>query len=111
MSLLDNLPHLATAKRRTRTKDSMGGHLDSFAIIIFSDRACWQQALKDDEISDWQQRNMEVTHKVYFASDPLLDVSCVLEIGGDTLDVISAADPDCSAGMGILFRVMTKKVI
>jgi hypothetical protein len=108
MSLLDNLPHTATAKRRTRTKDSMIGAKDSFGTILFTSRACWRQPASNNEIKEAAHRSQSVTHKVYFATDPELDEQCILEIDGDTMTVRSASHPDASVGLGVLYKVMVK---
>lgn len=105
MSLLDSMPHLCTAKRRTRTKDVLGGSKDSWTTT-FTDRRCWRQAAGDSEITEFQKRGVTVTDKVYFIADPAVDERDVLIIGGDTLEVRSYAHPDASAGMGLLWRVM-----
>lgn len=109
MSLLERLPHLATAKRRKRVKDTMGGIKDTYPTILFTNRTCWQQPLSSNEISDWMKKGIEVTHKVYFATDPSLDEGCVLEIGTDRFDVMTVSDPDASAGLGFVYRVTCKK--
>ena len=111
--LLDNLPHLATAKRRTRTKDTLGGPKDTYPETLFTDRACWRQPVSDHEYNQWQQRNTDVTHKVYFATDPSLDdldENCILEIDGATLLVKSLSTPDASVGLGVVWRVMVEEV-
>ena len=110
MSLLDNLPHLATAKVRRREKDEFGGTRDNYPTILFSDRPCWRQGLSATEIELFQHRDMKVTHKVFFATDPGLDEGHVLVIGGDTMTVRSAAHPDSSAGLGVLWRIEVELV-
>jgi hypothetical protein len=101
------MPHTATAKRRTRTKDALGGSKDSFTTL-FEDRACWRQQASSGEIREAQAREVQITHKVFFASDPGLDERDVLVIGGDTMSVRSYVHPDASAGLGVLWRVMVK---
>jgi hypothetical protein len=103
--LLDNLPHTATAKVRTRALDSLGGPKDTFAIV-FSDRACWQQPASSREIMQAKQRDIAITDKVYFAADPELDERHVLVIDGITYSVRDVAHPDASSGLGVLYRVM-----
>ena len=110
MSLLDNLPHLATAKRRSRTKDAMGGSIDTFTEVVFTDMPCWRQPATDREVLWWQQRAVDITHKVLFADDPELNENCVLEIDGDLLDVKSYASPDASVGLGVCYRIMAQLV-
>lgn len=106
MSLLDRLPHLATAKRRSRAKDSLGGLKDTYPTTLFTNRACWRQPATDREINYWKQRSIDVTHSVYFAADPDLDEHCTLEIDGDVMSVWSVSHPDNSVGLGVLWRVM-----
>ncbi len=109
MSLLDNMPHLATAKRRKMTKDTMGGVKESFPTTVFSDRACWRQPASDREVSLWKKQSQEVTHKVYFAEDPVVDEGCILVIDDVNMDVVSVSDPDASAGLGKCWRVFCRK--
>lgn len=108
MSLLDQLPHLATAKRRTRTKDTLGGSKDSYPTIVFVDRACWRQPVSDSEAMDFQQRSVKVTHKIYFAADPGLSDQDIIVIGTENHKVRSQSHPDASVGKGILWRVMVE---
>jgi hypothetical protein len=106
--LLNQLPHLATAKRRTRAKDTLGGSKDSYATVLFTDRACWRQPVSDAEVVQFQKREIKVTHKIYFAADPVLSDEDVLVIGGESHKVRSVSDPDASVGLGILWRVMVE---
>lgn len=108
MSVLDNLPHLCTAKRRTRTKDALGGSKDSFPVTLFTDRACWRQPANASEVLEYQQRNQNVTHKIYFTSDPVLDERCIIEIGTDVMSVRSVSQKDASVGLGVVWRVMVE---
>ena len=105
MSLLDNMPHAATARRRTRAQGELGGSRDTFTDL-FADRACWRQAVGDGEVREFDKRGITVTDKVYFTADPEVDERDVLVIGGDTLEVRSRAVPDASVGMGIVWRIM-----
>lgn len=105
MSLLDTMPHSATVQKRTRTKGSLGGSKDS-PTTVYSGRACWLQLASDGEKLDYQKRGIDVTDKLYFAADPLIDETHTVVIGSDTYKVKSSAHPDASAGMGILWRVM-----
>lgn len=112
MSLLDNLPHTATATARRRTKGSLGGGKDSFPTTIFTDRACWQQQAREAEIIQFMKRGITVTDKVYFTADPGLNEKNILVVTNPdagtvtTFEVRSRALPDASAGLGVLFRVM-----
>jgi hypothetical protein len=105
MGILDNFPHLATAKIRARTQDSIGGSKDTFPVV-FQDRACWRQLASDREINEFARRGMSITNKVYFTTDPELDERHILIIDGDVFEVRSASKPDASAGKGVVWRTM-----
>ena len=105
MGILDNLPHRATAMIRTRTLDAYGGAIDSYSIV-FADRPCWRQKVSESETQDFQKRGIYVTDKFYFTSDPLLDERHILEVGDKTYEVVTASDPDASAGLGVVYRVI-----
>mgnify|MGYP000501203121 CR=1 FL=1 len=120
MSLLDSLPHTATATSRARqpksgTDGSLGGASDSFATAVFTDRACWQQPATASEILEFDKRGVEVTNKVYFTTRPGLNATHKLEITNgdtgqtDTHEVVAEVDPDGGAGLGRLYKVMTKR--
>ncbi len=108
MSILDNLPHTATAYKRTRTQDSMGGSKDSLGTALFTGTSCWRQPASNSEIKEYQQRDQIVTHKVFFVADPLLDETHILVIDGDTHSVRSSSHPDSSLGLSILWKVMVR---
>jgi hypothetical protein len=105
MSLLDNFPDTAIAKRRKRSKDSLGGSKDAWETV-FTGRTCWRQPLGNQEIKEAQQREIKVSHKVYFTADPELDEHHILIIDGDTMTVRSASHPDASAGLGVVWKVL-----
>jgi hypothetical protein len=112
-SLLDNLPHRCTARRRKRESDSMGGSVDTFTQVLFSSRECWRQAASDREVSYWQQRSIDITEMIYFNSDPDLQENDVLtfpDVSGWYYDVKSYAQPDSSVGLGILWRVTVQRI-
>lgn len=114
MGILDNFPHLATARIRTRALDSIGGSRDTFTLV-FSAVDCWQQAASEREIAEFMKRGISVTDKVYFLSDPQLDERHVLTVTDKTsgrtelYEVRSYADPDASAGKRVVWRVMVNK--
>jgi len=108
-SLLDSFPHTCTAKRRIRTKGSLGGSKETFPTTTFTGRACWQQPAGEALIREFQKRGITVTNKVYFTADPGLDERDILIIGSDTFEVRSKANPDASAGLGIVYRILCEK--
>ena len=119
MSILSNLPHLASAVRQSRTPDDYGDTQISDGTTLFTDRACWRQAASDSETADFEKRGIRVTDKVYFTQDPgvqendhLTDVrnKDATAGTGDRLEVRSAAHPDASVGLGVVWRVMVERV-
>ena len=109
MSLLENLPHVCTAKKRVRTADGMAGSIDTFTTV-FSDRPCWRQGAEDREVAWWQQRSMNITHNIYFADNPSINENHVIVMGSEIMDVLSQAEPDDSVGLGILWRLAVNKI-
>ena len=114
MSLLDNFPHEATIRRRLRTADDLGGTIDTPAGTT-TGVVCWEQAASDREVLEFEKRGMQIDRKVYFRTDPNLTTRHqilitkrlgVVVANPDVLDVKSAAGPDATAGLGIVFRVM-----
>jgi len=104
MSLLDNLPHKATAKKLCKSTDELGGPVDTY-VTVFSDRDCWRQSVSSTEAMDAASRGVAISHKVYFNSDPGLNETHILVIDGDTHTVRSYSHPDASVGMSKLWRV------
>lgn len=108
MSILDSLPHTYAAKTRTRTKDTLGGSRDSLATS--SSGTCWHQQAGDSEVSEFAKRGINISGKVYFASDPSLDETSILVISDKDgtevgqFDVQSKPNIDASAGLGVVWR-------
>ena len=111
MTILAHFPHTCTAKKRKRTKGTLGGSKDSFPTTVFTDRKCWRQPVSDSENEEYQRRGITVSHKVYFTSDPELDATHVLIFDGVDYYVKSESDPDASVGLGVVWRVMVDKSI
>ncbi len=115
MSLLDALPHTAIAYRRSRAKGgSLGGGKDTYTAIWSPAKECWQQSAGNSEITEYGRRGMRITDKVYFVENPGLTVQHKLDVTnpvGTTIryDVKSQSEPDASAGLGILWRVMVER--
>jgi hypothetical protein len=107
MSILDNLPHRATATKRMRAKGTLGGSRDTWEAV-FANRPCWRQVASHAEILEFDKRGMAVTDKVYFTTDPELDERHRLTISGDIFEVRSRAIPDASAGLGVVYKQMVE---
>ena len=105
MSILESLPHTCTAKLKVRTQGTMGSMKNALSTV-FSDRACWRQPASDNEQMVAMKNGINVTHKVYFTSDPALDNRHVLVFSDGSYDVTSRPIPDSSVGLGVVWRVM-----
>lgn len=124
MGLLENLPHRVAIGRVTRSNDALGGSI--YGIILErSSVQCWQQQASASEIRDFAKRGIAVTTKFFFTTNYNLTERhrlLVVEREGeetantdisdvsnpDTYDVVSVTEPDASAGLGILWKVMAK---
>lgn len=114
MSILNQLPHTATAKRRVRGIDEFGGTTDTFPTTLFSDRPCFQQALSHRELEAYEKRGFAATDKVYFVTRPDVDERDVLVITNEktgetrTFEVVLRALPDATAGLGVAYKVVVR---
>lgn len=109
--LLDSLPHVCTARRRSRSSDGMIGSVDAYPEILFEDRECWRQPVSDREVYYWDQRSILVSNKIYFASDPNLLTQDIVSVDGKWYEVMSFAVPDKSVGLQKLWKVMVQQVV
>jgi hypothetical protein len=119
MSLLDNLPHRCTIRRRVRTKGALGGSRDTFTNEQ-TDVECWEQQASAKETEAFQKRDYEEVRKVYFATDPsvttrhqilVTEKEGVAVTSPADLDVLTEALPDAGAGLGAPFKVMCGRKI
>ncbi len=106
MSLLDydNLPHECTAERRARTTRPDGGTKDGWAALWT--RRCFRQPASDSEQMEAMRRDISVSHKVYFTSDPEVNEQDRLVFDDDNYLVRTRPHPDASVGRGVVWRVM-----
>lgn len=115
MSLLDQFPHRCTIRRRTRIRDEYIGSKDHPAEILHTDIECWEQQASASEKKEYDKRGIQISRKIFFLADYGIteqDEILITERLGTAvanpvpLDVKSRVDPDASAGLGVLFRVM-----
>lgn len=69
MSLFDNLPHTAAIQERTITQDVLLGETETWADST-TGLSVWVQVASQQEIDEFQRRDIRVTHRVYFNADP-----------------------------------------
>lgn len=121
MSLLQSLPHLCTIRRRknagTATSgDAFGGPKNS-RVEEQTNVPCWEQPLSANEQLKYDKMGVVANRKIYFTTNPnITDRSEIIitqrhgedvaEADQVVIDGLIAADPDASAGLGRLFRVM-----
>lgn len=119
MSLLDNQPHTADIKKRVPTQDAYGGDSAAFSTTT-SGVSCWVQTASQSEVDTFRrEKDLRVTHKVYFTTDPTAYfgaseakgskyaiVPTNAPFSGMLLEVRSHAE--ATAGMATLWKVMTE---
>ena len=87
MSLFGGIPgiiaqsgHTVDIEREVPSADSIGGTDRTWATIT-SDLAAWVQPAKPPTIERYAQRNIVITHAVYFYSDPSIRIGDRLVFG------------------------------
>lgn len=120
MSLLENFPHKCKITLRIRTLDEFGGGYDERQNVV-TNLSCWEQQASATEIKNYQKRGINITRKVFFTSDPNVTEQhfiTITERNGVALSVenqvelavVSEPEPDASAGLGVVWRVMCNYV-
>lgn len=120
MSLLDNLPDECSIIQRvqdiSQETNPLGGRKEADHVIQRG-VSCWVQQASSSEVIQFGKRGMTITHKVFFSENPLVGAGHKIKAtkrGGTSLsspqafDVISTPDPDASAGLGHVWRVMVR---
>lgn len=114
MSILDNLPHRCRIQRVSRQADTVGGNRD-VPVVVQEDVPCWVQQASSSEVMLFQQRGMMLKYKIFFRADLGLNEqheivvtwyrNQAVEFNPGT--VLTTTPPDASAGLGVLWKVMT----
>jgi len=112
MSLVDSLPHLCTIKQSAWVQDDNGADYDN-PEIVEEGAACWVQPASDRQITEFQKRDQNVTHQVYFNTNKRLKPGHFLlpttgPFAGAYLEVKSYNET--TAGLGVLFKAMCEEV-
>ena len=115
MSLLDSFPHKCTIRRRVRIKDDYGGNKDHPATDEQTNVECWEQQASASEVKDYEKRGIKISRKIFFLADPgvterheilITERNGVAVANPIPLDVKSRTDPDASAGLELIYKVM-----
>lgn len=107
MSLIDELPHTGTHTRPQYTQDELGGTLQN-QTTVSTGIECWVQNASQREVAEYQKKDQEISHKVFFDTkhDLRPGDELVITAGpsfvGLTLEHV-AGPTDRSAGLGELF--------
>ena len=120
MSLLQNFPHECQIRKRVRSIDEYGGNRDE-SVVVSSGVKCWEQQASASEVSTYQKRGMSISTKIFFTTDPGVTEQnqilitkrlgvAVSEGSQYILDVMSKPEPDSSAGLSVVWRVMCNRV-
>ena len=116
MSLLDNFPDECLIQRRIRQKTATGGTRD-VPYIEQSGVKCWLQQASASEVQSYEKRGININRKVFFTQNPNVTENHQIIITKRsgvtvslTMDVFSEPDPDASAGLGVVWRVMCNEV-
>jgi len=105
MSLLNNFPHTCKQKRKRLVRQPLGGSLES-DVTITRDLRCWVQNASSSDVAEFQKRDQDVTHKVFFTQDHSLRPEDVLvPDNGPFADkrLIVRASTERSAGTSIVW--------
>ena len=114
MSILQNLPHRATIRRRTRTKGDLGGSKDA-PTVEQTDVKCWEQEAGHPESDEFQKQGISNVVRIYFTSNPNVRRRHQILITSRNgtavtspvpLDVLSTPIPDASVGRAIVWKIM-----
>ena len=73
---------------------------------MWTNQKCFRQPAGDSEQMLAERRKIEITHKVYFTSDPEVDERDRLVFSDGNFMVRSRPEPDASLGFGVVWRVL-----
>lgn len=118
MSLLDNFPDICSIRKRKRVSGEGGyGGTRTVSQLIRSGVTCWLQPASQSEINDYQKRGIDVRYKCYFIANPNITEQHELVITSRSgvatnfdADVVTQSEPDASAGLGVVWKVMIRDV-
>ena len=115
MSLLDNFPHECTIRRKTITRSAYIGTKSQPPEVLHSNVPCWEQQASASEKKEYDKRGILISRKIFFLRDYGIteqDEILITKRMGITvanpvpLEVKTRTDPDASAGLGVIFKVM-----
>lgn len=100
-------------------KDSYIGSKDHPATNEQTEVECWEQQASASEVKDYEKRGIRISRKIFFLADPgvterheilithrMVNGELTAVANPVSLDVKSRTDPDASAGLGVVYKVM-----
>ena len=111
MSLLENMPHLMTVKKRTYVNDAYGGN-DETPVNQSINNRCWVQNASFQDILEFEKRDERVTHRVLMPTDLSLTPGLVIvpEDGPfQDLELVVRAYTERTAGLGWMFTAFCEE--
>ena len=116
--LPDNLPHRCSIRQSAHVPDDLNADYDDPVDVDGQDDvACWVQPAGKNEVSRFQRRDQNVTHTVFFRTNPNIRPGYILvpangivdcPFAGATLEV--KAVNETTAGLGVLWAAICEEI-
>lgn len=106
-SMLLKANHAVVTQSPVYVTTSSGGRKITGYTDVLTIQPCWVQPANSRLRLQYQERQIVVTHRVYFDSDPVVDAEWRLKFGARLMKVIGAAN---TAELGRLWTVDCEEV-
>lgn len=101
MSLLDDFPHSVNIVRPFNRRDKYGG-TEQTEETVYEDEPAFKQPVSATDALDYEKRNMNVSHVIYFQRD--LGLTTEHRVIHDGESYLVVAFSDASAGLGVVWK-------
>ncbi len=113
-ALIAKAGHTIQLNKSVFTKNKMGGKIYK-NTPVGTVKTCWFQQATTNDIEMWGQRNIHLTHKCYFNSDPGAEQGDVCQAGGSVPSFLSGnklvvTGFDDQGGLGQLIVLLLNEV-
>jgi len=105
LSTIARAGHFVDMERPTATLDELGGRSLEWQSVA-AGVAAWVQPVAAETREDYARRGMTVTHSVYFATDPSIEVGDRIIFRGRKLVVAGVTD---AGGAGRLWKAVCRE--
>ncbi len=103
-ALLAKSKHVVTFTRATLDETDMGTRDRTMNPLEPLDIQCWPQPISAHDLTEFAQRDITVTHKIYIGVDIDLREGDIANVDCEEEHIVRGVR-DASAGLGTLFRV------